>query len=68
MKIIFKLKRIYERWNSIKKLIDANEYFLGITNIHNEHKNIIIYDYDNNTDRELFYKFINDHIMSKIYK
>lgn len=56
------IKRIIERWDAIKKLIMADEYFLGIAKQKENYSNVMCYDYINNTDRDLFYSFIHDYI------
>jgi len=60
------IKRIIERWQAIKSLINAEEYFLTVANQHNPYgeKRLgpIKYDYMANTNRSLFYVFVNEHI------
>ena len=56
-----KLKRIIERWSDIKKLVEADEYFLGAAFHYNASK-VIRYEYFKNTKRNTFWKFINDYI------
>jgi hypothetical protein len=56
------IKRIIERWNAIKKLIMADEYFLGVAKQKENYSNVMCYDYINNTNRDLFYTFVHDYI------
>lgn len=59
-------KRIKERWKAIKAIISAKEYFLTIANQENPYGEIelgpIKYKYFTNTNRGLFFTFIQDHI------
>lgn len=60
-----KIKNIFKRWYAIKKLINSDEYFLTVSNQINNiepWRGPINYEYLNNTDRRLFYIFIQDHI------
>ena len=56
------LKRIIERWEAIKKLLMADEYFLGVAKQKENCSNVRCYDYINNTNRDLFYTFVHDYI------
>ena len=56
------LKRIIERWYAIKKLLTADEYFLGVAKQNDNYSNVMCYDYINNTNRDLFYAFVHDYI------
>lgn len=60
------IKKIIERWKAIKALITSEEYFLTVANQKNPYgepwRGPILYDYIANTDRELFYVFIKEHI------
>ena len=56
------IKRIIERWQAIKKLIMADEYFLGVAKQKENYSNVMCYDYINNTNRDLFYTFVHDYI------
>lgn len=64
------IKRIIKRLKAIKSLINANEYFLGVANQKNTYGELwrgpIIYEYFNNTDRNLFYTFIHDYIENNL--
>ena len=55
-----------EKLKAIWKLLISEEYFLTVANQHNPYgeKELgpIRYEYFSNTNRELFYIFINDHI------
>lgn len=56
------IKRIIERWDAIKKLIMADEYFLGVAKQKENYSNVRCYDYINNTNRDMFYTFVHDYI------
>lgn len=56
------IKRIIERWKAIKKLIMADEYFLGVAKQKENYSNVMCYDYINNTNRDMFYTFVHDYI------
>jgi hypothetical protein len=60
------IKRIFERWQAIKSLIIAEEYFLTVANHHNPYgeKRLgpIKYEYMSNTFRSYFYTFVKEHI------
>lgn len=56
------IKRIFERWEAIKKLLMADEYFLGVAKQKENYSNVRCYDYINNTNRETFYTFVHDYI------
>lgn len=60
------IKRIIERWDAIKKLLMADEYFLSVASQKENYANIIYYDYVDNTNRDLFYNFVNDYIKEKL--
>jgi len=56
------IKQIIERWKAIKKLIMADEYFLGVAKQKENYSNVMCYDYINNTNRDMFYTFVHDYI------
>lgn len=65
------IKNIFKRWKEIKSLVNSNEYFLATANFKNissnsEIHNPIIYEYMNNSDRDMFYVFIHDYIEKNI--
>lgn len=62
------IKRIIERWKAIKALLKCDEYFLGVSWKKEDNSRVICYDYINNTDRELFYKFVHDYIENNLKK
>jgi len=55
-----------EKLKIIKKIFTADEYFITVANQHNSYirKELgsIKYEYFTNSNRELFWKFIHDHI------
>ena len=59
-------KRIKERWKAIKAIINGDEYFLTVAYQYNPYgkKELgpIKYEYFTNSDRELFWTFVHDHI------
>ena len=57
------IKKIINHWKEIKALINADEYLLVIAN---KDLQRIKYEYINNTDRELFYVFVQDYIKNKL--
>ena len=54
--IIKTIKNFIERIEAVKKLVNADEYFLGVSNLHDQLDNVICYDYFHNTNRNLFLK------------
>jgi hypothetical protein len=64
--IIKKIKNFIERIEAVKKLVNADEYFLGVSNLHDQLDNVICYDYFHNTNRNLFYTFIHDKIENEL--
>lgn len=68
MKNIF--KKLKERWYVINSIWKAEEYFVAIANKKGNYKNKdfapILYEYMNNTKRELFYTFIHDYIENNL--
>ena len=58
--------KLLERLKIIKKIFTADEYFLTIANQHNPYgrkeSGPIKYEYFTNSDRELFWAFVHDHI------
>ena len=56
------IKKIIERWQAIKKLLMADEYFLGVAKQKENYSNVMCYDYINNTNRDMFYTFVHDYI------
>ena len=60
------IKRIIKRWDAIKKLLMADEYFLSVASQKENYANVICYDYVDNTNRDLFYSFVNDYIKEKL--
>ena len=61
------IKTIIDRWKAIKALLKCDEYFLGVSYKYgNNDHDPIKYDYINNTDRNLFYVFINDYIKDNL--
>ncbi len=60
------IRNIIERWQAIKELLFAEEYFLTTANHHNPYGETrlgpIKYNYLSNTNRELFYHFVKTHI------
>lgn len=56
------IKRIIERWEAIKKLLMADEYFLGVAKQKENYSNVRCYDYIKNTNRKIFYTFVHDYI------
>jgi len=66
------IKNLIKRWKAVKALLTSAEYFLTVTNQKNPYGPIelgpIVYDYIDNTDREMFYVFVKSWIKdNKIY-
>lgn len=63
------IKIIKKRWNAIKSLLNCDEYFLVTackdTNFE-PWRRAVKYNYYNNTDRDLFYTIISDHINTNL--
>lgn len=66
-------KKFIERIKALKALWKAEEYFLVTANIDTrfstpgqQPNGPIVYNYMNNTDREMFYLFANNHIEENI--
>ena len=63
------IKIIKKRWNAIKSLLNCDEYFLVTaykdTNFE-PWRGAIKYNYYNNTDRDLFYTIVSDHINTNL--
>ena len=60
---IYKLKN---RLTAIKALLKGDEYFLVVSyKDNNDNYGPIRYDYMNNTNRDLFYVFVNDYLKNK---
>lgn len=67
------IKKIIKRWKAIKSILNAEEYFVTVANSKNRfgQKEIhgpIVYEYMNNTDRNLFYVFVKDYIDNELIK
>lgn len=58
--------KIIERLKAIKAILFAEEFFVAAANQKNPYgrkcDGPIVYDYFSNTDRNIFYLFINDYI------
>ena len=67
-----KLKNLFKRWKDIKALIDADEYFLAIanpkSNEYDDRYYVKEYHYMKNTDRHIFYNFMEDYINKQIWE
>jgi uridine kinase len=59
------IKQIKERWIAIKAILKGDEYFVVISKQKETNDRVIYYEYIKNTDRDLFYKFVKDHIDKK---
>ena len=56
---------LFKRWKEVKALINSDEYFLVTAKQEDcvePWRGPIKYEYMNNTDRDLFYKFVKDHL------
>lgn len=64
--------KIIERLKAIKAILFAEEFFVAAANQKNPYgrkcDGPIVYDYFSNTDRNIFYLFINDYISEYIRK
>jgi hypothetical protein len=61
----YTIKLLIERIKLIKTLLKCDEYFLAVANSKNNiepWRGPIIYEYFTNSDRELFWAFVHDHI------
>lgn len=61
------------KWKAIKRILKEDEFFLMTASVdytHNKHGlGPIKYNYDTNTDRELFYVFLRDFVKDlKLWK
>ena len=61
--------KLIKRWKEVKALINADEFFLTVTNtepsIEPWHAPIK-YNYFSNTSRNLFYTFVKDYVINKL--
>lgn len=65
-----KLKNLFKRWKDVRALIDADEYFIAISNYrsnkYDDRYYVKEYHYMKNTDRHMFYNFTEDYINNQI--
>lgn len=58
--------KLIERLKAIKAILFADEYFVSVANQKNPYGKTcngpIVYKYFSNTDRNVFYIFVKDHI------
>ena len=47
------------KWKAIKRILKEDEFFLMTASVYDTY---IKYNYDTNTDRELFYVFLTDFV------
>ena len=62
------MKHFKDKLKAIKAILKAEEYFVAIANKNDKNKDMIFYEYFNNTDRDEFYIFIKKHVNNKIKK
>lgn len=48
------------KWQAIKRIIKEDEFFLMTASADNRHNDLIRYNYEANTERDMFYAFLKD--------
>lgn len=48
------------KWQAIKRILKEDEFFVMTASVDKTHKNVIKYNYEANTQRDMFYAFLKD--------
>lgn len=61
------LRRIKERWSVIKAIVTSGEYYVCVSDKKDNNEfGSISYQYFTNSDRKIFFKFVEDDITERI--